>query len=253
MIIQGVTLKGVTVVANNVDSDPYYSSVALLLNMTGNNGSTTFIDNAPVPGSYTAFGSANISTAQFIYGTSSAYFDGTTGSSIRRSSMITVPSNQNWTMEGWFRPSESSRLNTLNGVTVRGNSGSANTVLALDFYNPDASKRRHIFGGVNQSGTINLINTGASFGVIANTWYYYMITNDVGTNQIKLNIGAAGSSLQEFSTSGAKALTFNDLGCYQGSVLNGFDDAFFGYIGPTRLTVGIARNPTMPNGLFPTS
>lgn len=249
-----IGLKNNIKALNNIkafrDGDPFYSSTRVLLNFQGANGSTSIIDEAAVPGTYTAFGSAQIRTDQFIYGTSSAYFDGTTGSSIRRSSILNVASTQDWTMEGWFRPSEDSRTGTFNGITVRVNSGGENEVLALDFYNPTVSRRRHIFGGVNQSGTAIAINTGASFGVIANTWYYYMITNNVGINQIKLNIGAAGSSLQEFSASGVRSLSLNDIGCYQGAALNGFNDAFFGYIGPTRLTIGVARSPSIPTKLF---
>ena len=241
------------VATNNGNSDPSYSLTYALLNFQGANNSTTITDEAAISGSYTAFGNAKLSTDQFIYGTSSAYFDGSAGTSIRRSSMITVSASQSWTMEGWFRPSENSRTGSLDGITLRGNSGSTTTIVSLDFYNPSASNLRPVFGGVNQSGTAVIINTGSSFGVIANTWYYYIITNNVDTNQIKLNIGAAGSSLQEFSTSGARTLTLNDIGCWQGSTLNAFTERFLGYTGPTRLTVGVARTPVMPTGLFPNS
>jgi hypothetical protein len=59
------------------NSDPYFSSVDLLLHANGVNGSTTFIDSSSSPKSITAYGNAVISTTQAKFGTSSMYFDGT--------------------------------------------------------------------------------------------------------------------------------------------------------------------------------
>jgi len=56
--------------------DPYYSDVSLLLHADGTNGSTTFTDNSPSPKTVTAYGNAQISTAQSKWGVASAYLDG---------------------------------------------------------------------------------------------------------------------------------------------------------------------------------
>jgi hypothetical protein len=56
--------------------DPYAADVVLLLHGQGTNGGTDFTDSSPTPKTFTAFGNANTSTAQFKYGTSSMYFDG---------------------------------------------------------------------------------------------------------------------------------------------------------------------------------
>lgn len=56
--------------------DPHFSNVSLLLHMDGTNGSTTFTDSSPSPKTVTAYGNAQISTAQSKFGGSSAYFDG---------------------------------------------------------------------------------------------------------------------------------------------------------------------------------
>ena len=58
-------------------SDPYFSSVAMLLHCNGTNGSTTFIDNSSYARTMTAVGNASISTAQSKFGGASGYFDGT--------------------------------------------------------------------------------------------------------------------------------------------------------------------------------
>lgn len=58
----------------DAETDPYYSSVVLLLRMLGENGSTDFQDDKGH--TVQAFGGASISTAQSKFGGSSAYFDG---------------------------------------------------------------------------------------------------------------------------------------------------------------------------------
>src|SRR5690606_25335751 len=56
--------------------DPYWSSVVALLDFNGVNGSTTFIDQSPAPKTVTRSGSAQISTAQFKFGSGSLLLDG---------------------------------------------------------------------------------------------------------------------------------------------------------------------------------
>lgn len=64
-----------TVVALPVEGDPYWNNVVLAMHMDGTNGSTTFTDAKGR--TVTAYGNAQISTAQSKFGGASAYFDGT--------------------------------------------------------------------------------------------------------------------------------------------------------------------------------
>lgn len=57
-------------------TDPYYSSVSLLLHMDGTNGSTTFTDNSPSPKTLTPSGNAQVNTSVVKYGTGSYVGDG---------------------------------------------------------------------------------------------------------------------------------------------------------------------------------
>jgi hypothetical protein len=57
--------------------DPLYANVSLLLPMDGANGSTTFVDRSPTTKAVSAFGNAQISTAQSKFGGASGFFDGT--------------------------------------------------------------------------------------------------------------------------------------------------------------------------------
>ena len=61
----------------SASEDPYYGNVSLLLKGNGTNGSTTIIDSSPSPKTVTAFGNAQISTAQSKFGGASIAFDGT--------------------------------------------------------------------------------------------------------------------------------------------------------------------------------
>jgi hypothetical protein len=58
--------------------DPYFNSVALLLNPNGNDGDTTIVDSSLKNRSSTATGNAQVSSAQAFPGNSvSLKFDGT--------------------------------------------------------------------------------------------------------------------------------------------------------------------------------
>lgn len=57
-------------------TDPDYGMVVLLLHADGANGSTTLTDYSQVPHAFTVAGNAKISTAQSVFGGSSALFDG---------------------------------------------------------------------------------------------------------------------------------------------------------------------------------
>jgi len=62
--------------ANIGVSDPYFSSVVLLLHMNGTDGSTNFVDSSSSSKTVTAYGGAAISTAQSKFNGSSGSFDG---------------------------------------------------------------------------------------------------------------------------------------------------------------------------------
>jgi hypothetical protein len=84
-------------------TDPYFSNVSLLLHGDGTNGSTNIVDSSPTPKTVTAYGDAQISTAQSKFGGSSIAFDGA-------GDYLTVPSSAafefgtgDFTIEGWWR------------------------------------------------------------------------------------------------------------------------------------------------------
>lgn len=86
------------------NSDPYFSSVSVLLRGGGANNSTVMTDSAASPKAVTAVGNAKISTAQSKFGGSSIVFDGD-GDYL---SIPASPGNNfsfgtgDFTIEGWF-------------------------------------------------------------------------------------------------------------------------------------------------------
>lgn len=76
-MIAGVIAGGRPVLPVAVDTDPYFSSVELLLHGNGADGSTVFVDSSGSPKTVAPSGNAKISTAQSRFGGSSILLDGT--------------------------------------------------------------------------------------------------------------------------------------------------------------------------------
>lgn len=86
------------------NGDPFWSDVSLLLHMDGSNGSTTFTDSSTNSFSVTAFGNAQISTAQAQFG-QSGLFDGNGDYvSIPTSSLLNFGTAGDFAVEMWIRP-----------------------------------------------------------------------------------------------------------------------------------------------------
>lgn len=68
--------KVASIIGGVAPMDPYGMNVSLLLHMDGTNGSTTFIDDSINNLTVTAYGDAQISATNKVFGTGSALFDG---------------------------------------------------------------------------------------------------------------------------------------------------------------------------------
>jgi PKD repeat protein len=234
-------------------TDPYYSSTRAILNFQGANGSTTWTNEADNLswGPYTSVGTPQISTSQFIYGSSSMRVNGG-ANRIQLANEETSGFSSSWTLEGWFRSDEESYTGSsypqYRGVMLVTNSGGMDRACSLGFYNQSVTYRP-VYGAVD-GGAIAIRND--SYNILANTWYYYCISSSLSTKTVTLYMAPFGSTA--VSTVGTytpnngnmMALLFKSIG---GSQRN--NEGLAGYIGPTRLTVGVARTPAIPTGLFP--
>lgn len=230
--------------------DPYFANVILLTNNQGANNGTTFTDASPVGRTLTAAGNAITSTAQFKFGDSSAYFDGA-GDYVdcNSGSNISIVDTTAWTEEFWFRPDESSYtggITSLRRFQCLLNSGGDNTVVTTQYYSDVGSSRRPSGGADNNGSTLQ----GTSIDLVAGTWYFAQLVNDgtAAADAFKVYLGTSGTGTTIISTT-RKGRLYRYFGAGGTPGL----DYFKGYIGPVRLTSGVARANAIPTDLFPTS
>ena len=95
--------------------DEYFYSNSLLLHMDGANNSTTFTDNSINNFTPTVFGNAKISTAQSVFGGSSLLLDGSVDYLSYASNANFDYGTDDFTIEGWFRSTNVSLLQTIFG------------------------------------------------------------------------------------------------------------------------------------------
>lgn len=229
--------------------DPSYSSTLLIANNQGTNGSTTFVDNSPLARTLTAAGNAQISTAQFKFGTSSAYFDGSGDSVSINATDVVISPLTDWTEEFWFRPDESSYtggIASLKGFILLLNSGGDSHVVTTQYYSAAGASRRPSGGATNNGSQLQ----ASTFDLTAGTWYFVQMVNNTAANTFKVYIGttAGGAGTEVISTT-SKGRFFR----YYGAGGTPGLDYYKGYIGPYRLTSGVARANAIPSALFPTS
>jgi hypothetical protein len=234
------TAYAVTYNSSSITSaDPDFEDVSLLLHMDGPNGSTTFTDSSIAPKSVTAFGGAQISTAQSKFGGASGFFDGV-DDYIGASDAALALGSSDFTVEGWVR------LNSVPAIisSSRLVGGGANNYWVFSVLASGALE----FQSRNTAGTQFYARTGAGACSVG-AWHHVAATRQSGLLRVFVDgaLGAttandAGHNLSEQSV--ALAL-FN----YTGFVAFGN-----GYIDEVRITKGAARYTagfTPPTAPFP--
>lgn len=193
--------------------DPYYAYVSLLLSCNGTNNSTTFTDSSSSNRTVTAYGDAKLSTAQYKYGTASAYFDGT-------GDYLTATSpnmSGNWTVECWVYPTTASQQ-----TIVSFNNGS-NAGINIWM---NSSRQLVVDDGANAQSAF----TGNTLTL--NTWNHVAIVRMDGTTFGYINGTNVGSNTFTPQTTSAISIGRYNLSPYY---------YFVGYIDDLRITSGIAR------------
>ena len=244
--------------SEKVTQDTYlYTNTVLLLKGDGTNGSTTILDSSKVAGSpktVTAFGNAQISTAQSKFGGASIAFDGT-------GDYATVPVSTDFefgtgdfTVEGWINVSSFASSNS-----------------EVNF----ASLGRGANGG---GGPFGLVTCGWLVRIRSTQFSFYRFDGSTETELLRnftfstgvwyhIAVSRIGSSLRLFVDGSQQGAEFTNSILYDrigsggsqdlhiGRVLFGGDTFFLnGYIDYLRITKGIARytaNFTPPTAAFP--
>lgn len=213
-------------------SDPYFSSVALLLHMEGANGSTTFTDSSSSVVSVTANGDAAISTTAAKWGA---------GSMLTASGSISVPSPDfgvgDFTIEAWVY------LNAKGSSTF------------FSQLNAAPSPFFHFYSVLFEGGGLFLFygdGTVSGQGVpiddlfTVETWQHVALVRSNGTLSFYIDGTLSGSISNPADMDGAQDLYFGSL--------QGGEYVLDGRMDDIRVTKGVARytsNFTPPDAPFP--
>jgi hypothetical protein len=208
--------------------DPYFANVSLLLRGDGTNGSTTIIDGSSSPKTVTAFGNAQISTAQSKFGGASIAFDGTGDYLTVASDAAFVFGTGDFTIELWIKTTD-----TVGGLVTRIAGGAGNWDLFLIISNIYFQSQYEL---------INLYNRSAT-DILDNNWHHVAACR-------------SGTSHRLFYDGIQQGATVTDTTNYNGTGetrigSDGYGD-FNGYIDDLRITNGVARytaNFTPPGAL----
>lgn len=160
------------------------ANTVLLIHADGTDASTVFRDDNGIIGStpkvLSPQGNTQISTAQYKFGASSAYFDGT-GDYLR----LGQPGNfnfgsDNWTIEGFIRPT-----NNLSGYKVvynHNDNGTDRSWITIQLENSTLKS-----WGTTSTGSWS-VYSDLSFGSLSvDTWYHFALVRDSSTMRAFLN------------------------------------------------------------------
>lgn len=229
----------VTGFSKNAESDPYWATVALLLQMDGVNGSTTFIDSSTGARSVTAAGNAQISTTQSRFGGSSGSFS--TG-------YITLPAANEYNLnansfciEFWvYFNSVAAGQRVAGGDTLAG--GNNNWAI----FTTSAGRLDYYLGSDSVSGTWG-VAAGQLIGNISTGQWYHVALVRNGTSFTGYLNGVAGASVTSSAALRTNATNGPRFGTQGTSYFNG-------YVDEVRITNGQARYTssfTPPSTAFP--
>lgn len=205
----GVNNSSITVPTSAFTND---SDTLLLLHMDGADGSTTFKDDGPRTAvSVTAYGNAQVDTAQSKFGGASALFDGS-GDYLDADSLGSIAgSGEDFTIEGYFRWASTSGGQGLMSDRPPTSSGYTTNNFYLE-----KNSSNTLFFGFSGGGDI----TGTS-SVTTNTWYHIAVVRYSGTTKLYLNGTQTGSTL---SYTGAVGDGDISIGAVVGQYMNGHID-----------------------------
>jgi hypothetical protein len=222
-----------------VPNDPNFAFNSLLLHGNGTNGSTVITDSSGSPKTVTAFGNAQISTAQSAFpGGASIAFDGA-GDYALTPADSTLSLDADFTIELWHylvASSPNSAPLSSGGYYTAGKNGNWYFLIrdsSVIFYSYD--------------GQSNPISNQVSIPTSLNQWNHFAISRSGSTLRIFKNGIEIGSftNTRAFVDGGASGLNIGRLTIYGN--MNG-------YIDDLRITKGVARytaNFTPPTAPFP--
>jgi hypothetical protein len=222
-----------TVFTGTKSDDPNYSSVSLLLNGNGTNGSTTFTDSSSYGHTVTPVGNAQISTTQSKFGGASMYFDGTGDYINCPASTAFSFGTGDFTIEFFARWDSFSSLSVLVDTRAGGSSSAGLVILT------DTNGDLLVYSGVA------VFITGGTLQ--ANQWYFVALSRASGTTRLFIDGVQSGASASD-------TRNYTDQNFFAGRTNESAINYFSGYIDDLRITKGVARytsNFTPPTAQLP--
>jgi hypothetical protein len=220
-------------------SDPYFSSVSLLLHMNGSNNSTSFVDSSPNSFTISSGGNCKISTTQSKFGGASAYYYPVYGS---QGGYISAPHSNvfefgsgDFTIEFfiYYIGFEGAGYNI---YSKKDGSGNQSILIAGDQYGYG-----RIYTYVYNTSGGYIINPSPGAGEIGsiqlNTWHHYALSRKGNNFYIFWNGVLRGNI---YSTDSIRTTTNPVYIGSGGSNTQGFSD-HSGYIDDLRVTKGVGR------------
>lgn len=226
-------------------SDPYWANVVSLLHFNGTDGSTTFTDETGK--TWTAYGDAQIDTAQSKFGGASGLFDGSSDRVETGDHSDFNFGSGDFTVECWFRESGAGAIRQIVGQhTTQSTTNSSFLIL---------SDNRQLGVGVGLGGSFtSIINTDGQHSL--DTWIHVAMVRDGTTlrlfvdgsqkNSTNISTTAVNDSTRPVTIGVVMANSGPDPGNYY----------YNGYVDELRITKGVARytsNFTPPSAPFPDS
>lgn len=210
-------------------SDPYFSSVVLLMRMDGADGAASFPDESANAHTATAIGNAQIDTAQSKFGGGSALIDGS-------GDVITIPDHASLEFgSGDFTAEFFVRFAAL--VDQQGLIGKWGTS------NPSNRSWRltyHLATGLRWSTSIDgatIVTTDRAWTPVVNTWYHIAVSRVSGVTRLFVDGVMMGATITDGGT------YFNSNGTFNIGAMDGIGPLLptNGWFDEVRLTKGVAR------------
>ena len=205
------------------------SGTSLLLNST-NAG----IYDSAAKNDLETVGNAQVSTTQAKWGTTSMAFDGTGDWLPSPISVLHNLSSSNWTIEGWFYPTN---LSTANFVPVYIGSGTTDKIV-IAFIGSSSGNAYYLLNG-------STVISGTAAPTL-NAWNHIALVKNGSTTTLYLS-GTSIGTTTSVPTSSSKQVVL-------GVDFSTSTAPYFGYIDDFRITQGYARytaNFTPPTSAFP--
>lgn len=224
-------------------TDPYWSSVKLLMHMDGANNSTTFTDSSTAARIMTARGDAKIVTADSKFGGACAYFDGTGDMVDSGSSADFTMGTGEWTVDCWAKEETNGTQHGMWSMAPQ----NASSPVGINLY---------IFTDTIYS-FVNWNTNGFGWASVTPTqWHHYALqrTKYGGLELFIDGVLRAPTSIGGTGLTPAHNFTNSYFSVGAMFTNNNTTLPFKGWIDEVRVTKGVARyrsNFRVPNGPYP--